>query len=32
VVTDAISTSVAGSIKINLYMKKLQKLLENSSR
>ena len=32
VITDAFSTSVAGSIKINLYMKKLQKLLENSSR
>jgi hypothetical protein len=32
VITDAVSTSVAGSIKINLYMKKLQKLLENSSR
>jgi hypothetical protein len=32
VITDSISTSVAGSIKINLYMKKLQNTLENSSR
>jgi hypothetical protein len=32
VITDAISTSVAGTIKINLYMKKLQNSLENSSR
>lgn len=32
VVTDIISTSVAGNIKINLYMKNFQKTLEKSSR
>jgi hypothetical protein len=32
VITDAINTSVAGNIKINLYLRKFQNMVENHSR